>query len=297
MNSSNLLAYCYNGCTKPSSLSRNALKIFLKKKSFPLTHFDLEWSMVYGNRNIRFFVNKGPQAVAEYVNWRISLTDFLFDFGGPALAYNENVGCLESSYLSEVMFESGMALTTLLAKKELGIPHLNHFLRCFGTSKTSHYRPDFVAFYGGTIYFFEAKGTFYSRNIMAEWKGLRQLNAGKSLIHSTSSIQKYVCETYTYSHQRIVCDFIDPPDDGNGFLKEDVEDNYQPLRLSFNSRISVNRKPFVGVRTSRGFFGLLDDNHRSFFSSDQQPIEEELVDEKDYFGQIFSDGTLILQSR
>lgn len=297
MSGINLLTYYYSACPKPiTSFSRKALACFLNKKSFLLTRFDLLWAMTYGNRNIRFFLNKGPQAISEYLNWRSALTDFLFDFGGSDLAYNENVSCLETSYVAELMFESGMALTTLLAKDVLGIPHLNHFGKICKCTGSSHKRPDFVAFYGGFTYFFEAKGTLYSRSIHAENTGFQQLNSCGAKPWPASPVKKYLCEAYTFSKRRIVCDLIDPPDDdGDGFLEKEVEDDYQPLRISLTDRLVVEGKIYAGVFFSDGFFGLLNDLNRSFFFPSESIIEEKEIDNDQYTGKIFSDGTLILR--
>ena len=95
-----------------------------RNKKINITKNNMLWAMIYANKMHREFNNVND--LREYIQWRKTQMDFVFDFSNSDLRINGYILKLEKSYLSTLGFDLGMILANIICKNTLGLNHLYH---------------------------------------------------------------------------------------------------------------------------------------------------------------------------
>ena len=213
------------------------------------------WAFVKANRNDQRI--KNSKALKDYLEVVKSKIDFYFNFS-IYLNINPWIFSEEESYLKNIIFEIGMAIGNINAKKILKLKHLYHCklapaLLTHPYVRYSKKTCDFIAEDDNHYYLIEAKGTAKNNPKSSLRLAYKQLN-GMVSIRGKANV-KYASCAYIDSYQ-IKSNFVDPIDDNEEEIYfDDCKYEFDYSRFLTDDK-HVDRFLFKGIETENVIFGV-----------------------------------------
>ncbi len=259
-------------------------------KKVNVTKNNMLWAMIYANKMHREF--KDIKDLQEYVQWRKSQMDFIFDFSRYNLRINDYILKLEKSYLSTLGFDIGMVLANIICKDILGLNHLYH-LNAGKYKYNLGSNVDYISQNDRGYFAIEAKGT-----INDYWYGRSKALDQLSKVARINSKTPYKFAVLTRCRDLVIeCRLIDPRNDNIDNIQ--ISDSFWTYQNDIYQMIEKEADIHYGgkmkyITTGDAFFGLISPKNRGLIydMSNNETYTMEL-DNKVYTVEYFKDGSII----
>lgn len=261
-----------------------------RNKKINITKNNMLWAMIYANKMHREFNNVND--LREYIQWRKTQMDFVFDFSNSDLRINGYILKLEKTYLSTLGFDLGMILANIICKNTLGLNHLYHLNSGKYTYNLGS-NVDYISQNSTGYFAIEAKGTigeyWYGKaKALEQLSKVARINGKVPFKYAVlTRCKNLVIESRLIDPQNENSDSIQIPEEFWNYQNEIYELLTNQCKTSHGAKMKY-------IKIEGAFFGMISPGDRwgllDVRNSEEHRME---IDNKIYSVEYFEDGSII----